>query len=153
MEAKVGGDEELRSMFVQWVDYQAQMEHLAETDPMNEERIIGLQDSIDKLWESMSGRDGFSALWDSYTAWRQEQGRSSSPWELPADWWKSAGSNEIGVTSQDLANFNNVPQEIGKQIRSGMSGIKVVLDGETVGRLVAPSVSGYIASQVTMMPY
>lgn len=153
LEAKVGGDEELRSMFVQWVDYQAQMEHLAETDPMNEERIIGLQDSIDKLWESMSGRDGFSALWDSYTAWRQEQGLSSSQWELPADWWKSAGSNENGVTSQDLANFNNVPQEIGKQIKSSMSGIKVVLDGETVGRLVAPSVSGYIASQVTMMPY
>ena len=83
----------------------------------------------------------------------------SAKWEsddltgVPADWWKTAGETENGVTSQDLANFNNVPQEIGKQIKSSMSGIKVVLDGETVGRLVAPSVSGYIASQVTMMPY
>ena len=54
------------------------------------------------------------------------------------------------IASADFKRFNSLPAEIQtaaqKGTASGVSGIQVRLDGYTVGRLVAPYVSSYIAS-------
>lgn len=61
----------------------------------------------------------------------------------------AGGSSERqGVTSEDLRSFRNTPEGMYKAVRNGMSGIRVDMDGQTVGRLVAKYVSTEIAREV-----
>lgn len=82
--------------------------------------------------------------------------------DLPANWWlldpgawqagSSGGQNGNGITSSDLQSFRGLPAGILEATRAGaaagVSGIRVTLDGVTVGRLVAPYVSERIARDV-----
>lgn len=82
--------------------------------------------------------------------------------DLPANWWlldpgawqagSSGGQNGNGITSSDLQSFRGLPAGILEATRAGaaagVSGIRVTLDGVTVGRLVAPYVSESIAREV-----
>lgn len=61
--------------------------------------------------------------------------------ELPADWW----TNQNNLTSDDLSSFRTLPNNISAAVRNGVSSIRVTMDGQTVGRLVAPYVSEQIA--------
>ena len=70
---------------------------------------------------------------------------------LDADIWKNggSGSGSDGLNGADLQRFLGLPAQISAAVRSGaatgVSGIRVTLDGYTVGRLVAPYVSQEIA--------
>lgn len=67
------------------------------------------------------------------------------------DWWFN-GPNGETVTSSDLQGFRSLPGLLQAAVQSGaasgVSGISVSLDGYSVGRLVAPYVSQYIAGTV-----
>ena len=63
--------------------------------------------------------------------------------DLPATWWTNQG-----VNTDENNLINSLPGKIGAEIQNGMSGIKVVMDGETVGYLVAPYVSQEIAKTI-----
>ena len=77
--------------------------------------------------------------------------------DLPAEWWLNGGqwsgatgnSQQDGITSGDLQSFRNLPAQLQRAAQngtaSGVSGIRVYLDGAVVGRLVAPYVSAEIA--------
>ena len=52
------------------------------------------------------------------------------------------------ITSADLSAFNKVPGEMSSAVANAVSGIKVYMDGEEVGNLVAPYVSQSIANDV-----
>ena len=77
---------------------------------------------------------------------------------LNADQWTGGGSNagsgatQDGITHTDLANFNGLPALIQKAAQAGtatgVSGIRVYMDGVAVGRLVAPTVSQMIAREI-----
>lgn len=60
---------------------------------------------------------------------------------IPADWW--TGKNEL--TQEDLNNFNSVPGMMKAAVREGVGNIRVIMDGQSVGYLVAPYVSEQIA--------
>ena len=72
--------------------------------------------------------------------------------DLPASFWEDAG----GISESDLQGFRSVPNAMVAAVRTGaaegVSGIRVFLDGETVGRLVAPYVSQGIARDVLISP-
>lgn len=81
--------------------------------------------------------------------------------DLPANWWLldpgawqagSSGQTGNNITSSDLQSFRGLPAGILEATRAGaaagVSGIRVTLDGVTVGRLVAPYVSESIARDV-----
>ena len=74
-----------------------------------------------------------------------------APWGgLSADTWQRGGSSaQEGITPGDMESFRGLPGAMQNAIRegakAGVSGIKVVMDGVTVGRLVAPTVSQEIA--------
>jgi len=81
------------------------------------------------------------------------------PEDLPADWWMDADSwktggsaNENGVTSKDVESLasalGNVSGDARAGVREGIAGLKVTMDGQTVGRIVAPYVSQYIARDI-----
>ena len=52
------------------------------------------------------------------------------------------------ITSQDIAAFNKVPDQMTSAVAKAVGGIRVQMDRTTVGYLVAPIVSNIIASQV-----
>lgn len=71
--------------------------------------------------------------------------------DTPASWWQTTGGNSGDgdtITSSDLQSFRNTPAAMEKAVRNGVKGIKVTLDGRTVGSLVAPYVSQYIAETI-----
>ena len=105
----------------------------------------------------------------SYYDWDQEDGWSRDTTRdygtraglLPADWLAVTGSwnrgaggtkDENGITSGDLQGFRSLPAGIQSAVKqgaaAGVSGIRVYLDGASVGRLVAPYVSQEIASGI-----
>ena len=71
--------------------------------------------------------------------------------DTPASWWQTTGGNSGDgdtITSSDLQSFRNTPAAMEKAVRNGVKGIRVTLDGRTVGSLVAPYVSQYIAETI-----
>ena len=110
-------------------------------------------------WMEEALGDGFSEVWDRILQKLDETENQNELEDLPYDWWMTTtgGSatetkNENGITGADLRNFNGLPAAIqaaaASGVSSGVSGIKVTLDGATVGRLVAPYVSEIIGSQI-----
>jgi hypothetical protein len=77
--------------------------------------------------------------------------------DLPANFWQQLGGQNQGkdqLTGQDVRGMTNAVNGLGAAVEAGaakgVSGIKVTLDGETVGRLVAPYVSAGIARNVAL---
>lgn len=104
--------------------------------------------------------DDFGNVWDGIIAKLDEMGEKQlkmedipQSWWLNGDQWSNTGSQQEGITSGDLANFNSLPGQIQKAAKegtaAGVSGIKVTMDGATVGRLVAPYVSQIIARDIS----
>ena len=81
--------------------------------------------------------------------------------DLPADWWtvtsswggaSSGSADENGITSADLEGFLGVPSGVEKAaekgVKKGISGLRVEIDGQTAGRILAPYVSEEIAKSI-----
>lgn len=77
--------------------------------------------------------------------------------DLPAEFWQRAGgvSGSSGISGADLQAFQGVPAAMAAAVAAGaaqgVSGIRVALDGEAVGRLVAPYVSESVARDVILL--
>ena len=116
--------------------------------------------------------DEFGDVFFAITEKLNELNGSQTPEDIPEEWWKTGGTSgslsalddavaemkvntnatktaSDKIASADFKKFNSLPGEITKAAQSGtaagVSGIQVRLDGSTVGRLVAPYVSSYIA--------
>lgn len=88
-------------------------------------------------------KDVYNLLMDKYT--------NGDLTDTPASWWQTTGGNSGDgdtITSSDLQSFRNTPAAMEKAVRNGVKGIRVTLDGRTVGSLVAPYVSQYIAKTI-----
>ena len=145
--ASTGGNKQLVDTFVEWVSLQDKMENL--DFDATEAEVDELQAKINELWEKLQQEEEFNKMWDSYQAWREENGMTMFDWKVPdAEWWRPSGTDENGITHQDMANFNSMPDKTANAVGKAVGNIKVDMDGATVGRLVAPYVSQYIASNM-----
>jgi flagellar biosynthesis chaperone FliJ len=110
-----------------------------------------------ELWNHFNGSAEDLAVFDKITAMidgLKEFG--SLDVDLPSWWFSDGGMNDSGegegLTSEDISGFRGVPAKIEaaarKGIAAGISGIKVQMDGVTVGHLVAPTVSQDIAGAI-----
>ncbi|MBR3740244.1 MAG: hypothetical protein IKN04_07235, partial [Clostridia bacterium] len=107
-----------------------------------------LYEKLDSLIDQLSEYDSVDS------SWRDME-------DLPANWWLDAANwqlsgnqnNGNAITSGDLQNFRNLPAAMAAAARSGtadgVSNIRVVIDGYTAGRLLAPYVSEFIAQDYT----
>lgn len=107
--------------------------------------------------------DGFGEVWDKIMEKLDatpDQGRLE---DLPLEWYAalvsggnggtvSGSGDSNGVTSEDLRNFNGLPagilQAVKEGARSGVSGLRVDIDGQSAGRILAPYVSQEIAEEI-----
>ena len=73
---------------------------------------------------------------------------------LPSSWWGNQGgsrgnADENGISGQDLRGFLDVPRGVEsaaeKGVKRGISGLRVEIDGQAAGRILAPYVSEQIA--------
>lgn len=116
------------------------------TEEYAEALAASIVDLYQKLMETEEGRNA----WNAYSDWRQENSYGSQYWEVP-DWYTNTdGGNTGSLTSEDISGFKDVPSGIKKAVREGVSDIKVYIDGEKAGRLLAPYVSQTIAEQFTV---
>lgn len=78
----------------------------------------------------------------------QENDSPSDITDLPASWWEGLTSSET-LKKSDIDKFSNIPDRITSSmesaIMSGMSGIKVEMDGQVVGTLIAPYINQQLA--------
>ena len=108
----------------------------------NEKEFDRLDEWLDKIMEE-------------YSSAQDESDFNADNWmDLPSTWWQEpiTVKDENGVTSSDLQSFRSLPASMQTAVQngaaSGVSGIKVTLDGYTVGTLVAPYVSQIIARDI-----
>ena len=66
-----------------------------------------------------------------------------------SEWWRTGGQDENGITRQDLNNFNSLPDKTASAVSRAVGGIRFEVDGQSMGRAVAPYVSEYIARDIT----
>lgn len=132
------------------------------TEPWSEE------ETAYRWMEEVLG-DKFTDFWDTFV--EKTEGMDTSDMEdIPADWYSNLSADLSDAVAQmkvnteasrassdkiagaDFKRFNGLPVEIQRAAQAGtaagVSGIKVYMDGSTVGRLVAPYVSAIIANAV-----
>lgn len=151
LNASTGGNTDLMGMFAEWTGAQNQLNNLGLE--MTAEEYAALQARSEELWAKMNELEEFSKLWDSYQAWRQENGMNNMDWSLPADWWQGQGTggnsgNTDGLTSGDAKNMTEAMAKMPGEVKKGILGMKVVMDRTVVGQMVADEVSRQIAAQI-----
>ena len=126
----------------------------------NDEKFDAAWDAMEQAFQGNEGAfERLDSLLDKlieeHSAAQHDKDYRPESWmDIPASWWQtpagSAGGN--GVTSQDLAGFRGLPAGMQAAVQrgaaAGISGIRVSLDGRTVGELVAPYVSAAIARDI-----
>ena len=80
--------------------------------------------------------------------------------DIPIDWWMSlggwnsgsTGGEDNGVTGADLEGFRGLPANMEaaakKGVAAGVKGLRVEIDGQAAGRILAPYVSQEIARSI-----
>ena len=118
----------------------------------------GSDEGFDRAWtdfENAFGEDQavFNRLNDMMDRLMQEldsngEDLDDDKWEdLPAEWWNSL-LNKEELTPADISSFRQVPGEMEKAVRNGVSGIQITMDGYSVARVITPYVSEFIARDV-----
>jgi len=125
-------------------------------------------DGFDVAWEQLQAAfegneatferlDGWlDRLMEEYNSAEMDKDFNPANWmDIPATWWKTpAGNADTGdsITGSDLRNFRGLPASMATAVQrgaaAGVAGIRVQLDGRTVGELVAPYVSTIIARDI-----
>jgi hypothetical protein len=144
--ANTGGDETLKNAFIDYVTVNRELQDMMDHGMFDDDQLNAMLDKLDEVTEALNAIEGAEELLKSYSDWRQEHSYGNMDWELPADWW----TNKNQLTSDDISGFRTLPKNISAAVSSGVSNIKVTLDGYTVGRLVAPYVSEMIARDMVI---
>ena len=138
----------------------------------NAETGTDTYEEYDRAWEYAQKilGDDFGAVMEQLIQKMDENPNWMKNGDIPLSWWEGAmnpanwnggqnngAMNQNGITSSDLQNFQKLPSGMQRAVeagaRAGVSGIRVDLDGASVGRLVAPYVSEYIASDMITYEY
>ena len=105
-----------------------------------EQAFAGNEELFDKINEMMD-----------YLKQTSEEDEWRKMTDLPAEWWQTQGGNTgntDGMTSTDAKNMAQAVTNMPAAVRGGLSGVRVVMDGATVGRIVADEVSRQIAGYI-----
>ena len=82
-----------------------------------------------------------------------EHNREGMPEDTPAFWWQTQGGNTgntDAMTGEQARTMTGAVTQMPAAVARAVSGIQVNMDGQAVGRLVAPYVSQQIAMGMTV---
>lgn len=109
----------------------------------------------DEAWDAFeSAFAGQEELFDKINDLMDELTQADRPddwWtieDLPANWWLHGNDNNEGITNENLSKFNSLPGNIERAVSRAVSNIRVNMDGQAVGNLVAGYVSANIAASI-----
>lgn len=113
-------------------------------------------DFSDEAWDAFeSAFAGQEELFDKLNDMMDELTQADRPddwWtieDLPANWWLHGNdTGNEGITNENLTAFNNLPGKMEKAVAKAVRGIRVEIDGQYAGRILAPYVSQEIATEV-----
>lgn len=145
--ASFAQNDDLKGAFIKYVNAEKALEDLLTSPNYKDDQAEDLMEKVDQAREALNALEGSGELLQAYSDWRQEHSYGNMDWMLPSsDWWQTNGNNNgNSLTSEDISGFKSVPGMMRAAVRDGVSNIKVTIDGQTVGNLVAPYVSQYIA--------
>lgn len=149
--SKAAGDEETMALLDRYIKTQRNLEEYTNSGnmdgPLAEFLYKAADEAAQNLFASERGYQAFSA----YSDWRQENSYGNMDWvdyhsmeEAVAEGVARAyGENgqENTALTDGLNGLKGLPALISSAVVKGVSGIKVYMDGVTVGNLVAPTVS------------
>ena len=147
LEANAGGDR-LRGAFTSYVEAQRELQELLDQGLYDDERMGDLYARVDATKKALDALAGSGELLQAYSDWRQENSYGNMDWVLPSDWWQTQGGNSgntDAMTGADARDMTGTVRALPSEIKRSLSGMTVTMDGQTVGRLVAPYVSQQIA--------
>ena len=135
-----------------WVGYRA--------GTNTDEEFDTAYDAMEKAFEGNEKEfnrldEWLDRIMEQFESAQEEKNYDPSYWmDLPATWWKNpaGATDQGGISAADLQGFRGLPASMLTAVlrgtQQGISGIRVSLDGRTVGELVAPYVSEKIASDI-----
>ena len=106
--------------------------------PRTSEFIDPMVDCIVEMFEELSNEVDAGDLLNGTTGGGTFNDNEENG--LPAYWWKDQSGS-----AEESQRLNQLLGSLPRDIQNGMTNIKVVMDSETVGYLVAPVVSQQIA--------
>ena len=111
-------------------------------------------------WMKEALGDEFGDVWDRIMQKLDETENQAGLEDLPEDWWRTTGSwsggvpGENGVTSKDLEGLQSLPGNVEtaseRGVARGIRGIRVEIDGQSAGRILAPYISREIAKDIIL---
>lgn len=123
-----------------------------ENDPNSEEAGTVFDQTADAFEAAFAGQEKlYNMLMDNMDVLKEKGGDSWTDMkDLPASWFRNAWEGQDNqITSSDLSGFRSLPDSLYNAVlrgaSSGVSGIQVMIDGYSAGRLLAPYVSQEIA--------
>lgn len=153
MDLSTGGDNSLKNAFIEYVEAKKAVQDMIDNGTYSDEKANELMDAVDSAEAALQGMEGWEELLAAYSAWRQEGSLGNEDWQLPESWLESY----FGDVSDSGKDMKDAAGEISEAaagiegaaesgVRKGISGVKITLDGRTVGKLVAPYVSEEIVA-------
>ena len=131
-----------------WDDWKALQKGELEDDDV--------QNSLD--WMQQVFGDDFGTVWDRVLQKLDEQEDQLKLKDIPEDWWRTGSSwsggaaGDNGVTTQTAEGLKNLPAGVEgaaeRGTRKGVSGMRVEIDGQTAGKILAPYVAEELAYQI-----
>ena len=152
---KIVQDSGLKDAFTEYVAANKALQDLLNGLDYDDEKAGELYQKVDEAKKALDLLEGSGDLLQAYSDWRQEHSYGNLDWLLPdSGWWQTQtnnggnAGNTDGLTAVDAQNMTSAVQQMPGAVAKGISGIRVNLDGQTVGRLVAPYVSQQIAQEI-----
>lgn len=151
MDLNTGGDESLKSAFVDYVQANKAMQDMFDSGEYDDAKANELMDAVEATTAALQGMEGYEDLMAAYSAWRQENSLGNEDWQLPESWMDSY-FGDVSTSGKDMkdaaSEFSTAAAGIEgaaeSGVKKGLTGLKIVLDGYTVGKMVAPYVSDEI---------
>jgi len=122
--------------------------------------VIDIQNRIDTAYQKLQEMEGGQEALQAYSDWRQEHSYGNYDWEMPeylekvnelVEELNGNGESQRQSNSEmteAAAGMKTLPEQIKWAVQSGLSNMKVIMDGESVGRVVTPAVNQNLGALV-----
>lgn len=154
--AQSAGTEQL---LADWIRANQAMSALETKWDATAEEVDAVQARIDATKAALEQAEGGTDAMKAYSDWRQERSLGNMDWEMPENIDKMSRTIEESFAGQSQSNsemtaaaneLKGLPAAVGAAVRSGMSGVTIVINESAVGA-IGRRIGGNMANNVAAM--